>query len=228
MVTGVVEANPNQDEMGTPNINTIIDWVRSEYPDLPRIQTTNCRKIAGSSTWSQHSWANAADIFVDPETGNELKPRLIEKFGPHIKVILWQVPNHYDHIHVDTWPTGVGTPPCAGGSLQVRHRDGSMGSVFTDDIEEGGDEMSTAALRNQVVEAGAKGWLPTTEAVNYWLAKANNPADPEWRSDFEPMWAREKQKEYLTIKDGLVKPAATAAPTMSAIAADMAKRLTNG
>lgn len=134
--------------MPTPNINSIIEWVEREYPDLPRIQTTNCRKIAGSNTWSQHSWANAADIFVSKAVGDELAPRLRATFGEHIKALLWQVTNHFDHIHVDTWPTGTGTPPCGGGTLTVRHKDGTKGVVFTDDIkivEQGGDEdMATA------------------------------------------------------------------------------------
>jgi hypothetical protein len=138
---GPAEGTQTEDEMGTPNINTIIEWVRSEYPDLPRIQTTNCRTIAGSNTWSQHSWANAADIFVNTTQGNELKPLLEQRFGKWIKVILWQVPGHFDHIHVDTWPTGMATPPCAGGFLQVRHQDGTFGAVFTDDIPKGGDEL---------------------------------------------------------------------------------------
>jgi hypothetical protein len=138
---GPAEGTQTEDEMGTPNINTIIEWVRSEYPDLPRIQTTNCRPIAGSSTWSQHSWSNAADIFVNTTQGNELKPLLEQRFGKWIKVILWQVPGHFDHIHVDTWPTGRSTPPCAGGELWVTHKDGTVGRVFTDDIPKGGDEL---------------------------------------------------------------------------------------
>lgn len=30
----------------------------------------NCRKISGSSSWSQHSWGNAVDLF--PKTGNDV------------------------------------------------------------------------------------------------------------------------------------------------------------
>lgn len=217
------------DEMGTPNINSIIEWLRAEYPELPRIQTTNCRRIAGSSTWSQHSWSNAADIFpLSKEQGDTIHKRLLKQFGPYIKVILWQVRNHFDHIHLDTWPTGIGTPPCAGGTLQVRHKDGRIGTVFTDDIKEGGDDMAsgTRALRLAVAEAQNKGWLNQTSS-EYWLGKTATPEDPEWQ-DFENAWAGWKLAEARKIQDGLVKPVATAGPTMTAIAADMAKRLTNG
>jgi hypothetical protein len=64
----------------------------------------------------------------------------------------------------------------------------------------GGDEVSQA-LRNQVVEAGAKTWLPTQADIDYWMNLTNDPTNPEWM-DFEQMWAREKQKEYLAIKAG--------------------------
>ena len=176
--------------MGTPNINSIIEWVRSEYPDLPRIQTTNCRRISGSSTWSQHSWANAADIFpVTKDQGDTIYARLLSHFGRHIKVILWQVRDHFDHIHVDTWPTGIGTPPCAGGSLQVRHKDGSTGSVFTDDIakEVDGMEFIIQVLKGQngafYKSLQAKTGVPAGNAA-YWGSDytGTKPNDAEWRA----------------------------------------------
>jgi hypothetical protein len=185
--------------MGTPNINTIIDWVRSEYPDLPRIQTTNCRRISGSRTWSQHAWSNAADIFVDKQTGDELSVKLRERFGEWIKVMLWWTKDHFDHIHLDTWPTGINTPPCAGGKLAVKHKDGTIGATFTDDIPKGGDEVSQA-LRHQVAEAIQKGWLGWPEEGTFWLELCEDPTNPQWRSDFEPMWNQRKAEEWQLIK----------------------------
>ena len=44
-----------------------------------------------------------------------------------MKVVLWKVKNHFDHVHFDTWPTGIGTPPCKGGALRVLHEDGKIG-----------------------------------------------------------------------------------------------------
>lgn len=171
--TGPAEGTQGADELGTPNINTIIEWVRQEYPNLPRIQTTNCRPIAGSSTWSQHSWANAADIFVDKQTGDELYERLRATFGEHIKTILWQVRDHHDHIHLDTWPTGIGTPPCAGGSTRVRHKDGSTGTQFTDDIEEVEVKIPKPnwlpdSTLEYLVLNGIIGSIPTSETLDMW------------------------------------------------------------
>lgn len=117
----------------TPNCQTIADWILARYPDA-EIQTTNCRKIAGTLTWSQHSWANALDIFLPVRDLDELAPLLRAEFGPHIAHLLWRVKDHFDHIHLDPWPQGYAKPPCAGGTLRVKHKDGRIGTQFTDDI----------------------------------------------------------------------------------------------
>jgi hypothetical protein len=174
------------DEVGTPNINTIIEWVRSGYPDLPRIQTTNCRRISGSSTWSQHSWANAADIFVDKKTGDELAARLRERYGPWIATLLWWRKDHWDHIHVDMWPEGIFTPPCAGGKLVVAYEDGTIGYKFTNDIKTGDEDMefiirvlkgqNSAFYRSLQAVTGEPGGDPA-----YWASDdPREPSDAEW------------------------------------------------
>lgn len=67
---------------------------------------------------------------------------------------------------------------------------------------QGDDDMLTARL--MVVEAGAKTWLPDQAAIDYWMLRADNITNPEyaaeWRRDFEQMWAREKQKEWLALR----------------------------
>jgi hypothetical protein len=195
--------------MPTPNINTISAWVVSEYPNLPRIQTTNCRPIAGSTAWSQHAWANAADIFVSNSVGNELKPRLIERFGTHIKTILWQVTNHFDHIHLDTWPTGTGTPPCAGGVLKVKHKDGTIGTKFTDDIQGGDDMPLTESEMNTIAAKAADAvWA---KQVNDFITGSN------LRTDTLLRWARRSSYEQ----------AQTSVPSAAEIAAELIKQLTN-
>jgi hypothetical protein len=65
------------------------------------------------------------------------------------------------------------------------------------------DDMSLIA-RLMVVEAGAKTWLPDQAAIDYWMLRADNITNPEyaaeWRRDFEQMWAREKQNEWLQLR----------------------------
>ncbi len=97
------------------------------FPDVA-FGVTNCRKISGSITWSQHAWSNALDI----HGGEDVLDQIAQYLGgrPDIKVMLWQVRNHYDHIHVDTWPTGIGTPPCAGGALRTRSKNGEISDHF--------------------------------------------------------------------------------------------------
>lgn len=83
--------------------NAIINW-----------GICNCRKIAGSSSWSQHSWCNAWDIHGSNTTMNSVNRFLNQNKGKlNIANILWQVPDHFDHVHVDCLPTRTGTPPCA-------------------------------------------------------------------------------------------------------------------
>lgn len=101
-----------------------------------------CKKIAGSSTWSQHSWGNAIDIF--PTDGNtQAKLRDIAdavvyqathktKANRFRKLPVSQVIDHDGrriwssgqgwytyagttgaHIHVSGKPLKTGVPPCA-------------------------------------------------------------------------------------------------------------------
>ncbi len=72
-------------------------------------QVFNRRRIAGTSTWSQHAYGNAVDIF-----GPKAKLDQVARYArgwSHTRNVLWQVRNHYDHVHVDFEPPGRGTPP---------------------------------------------------------------------------------------------------------------------
>lgn len=85
---------------------------------LYQLGVYNRRPIAGTSTWSQHSWGNAWDIGVkDPTTGDRVHSYLAAKRLARalpIGTILWRVRNHFDHIHVEGVPKQTGTPPPAG------------------------------------------------------------------------------------------------------------------
>jgi hypothetical protein len=120
----------------TPATQRIVDAVEAEFGSKVSVGAWACRKIAGSRTWSQHSWTegeyegNAADIFGSTATLDAVFTFIVHRFPEEVKTILWRVKNHWDHVHVDTWPTGYGTPPCGGGSLRVKHRDGKIGRTF--------------------------------------------------------------------------------------------------
>ena len=82
---------------------------------LTNLGVYNRRKIANSNTWSQHAWGNAWDIGVRSVTlGNQIVAylRAEDRAGRlSVGTILWQVPDHYDHIHVEGAPKKTGTPP---------------------------------------------------------------------------------------------------------------------
>jgi hypothetical protein len=123
----------------TPNLEVVFEFVKSlpEWALVDRIGVTNCRKIAGSQTYSQHSWSNAMDIHFTPSfsipatgealaAGTRMRDKIRVQFEEYVNSILWQTTDHWDHIHVDLWPKGHLTPPCAGGLQRIKFENGSV------------------------------------------------------------------------------------------------------
>lgn len=93
----------------------------------------------------------------------------------------------------------------------------------------GEDEMSTQALRLIVAEAGNKGWLPTPDAVDFWLGLAETPNDPQWRNQFEPAWSKWKQDEGIAIRaGGTAGTPGTPGATATQVADEIGRRIANG
>ncbi len=42
---------------------------------IARAEVFNCRKMSGSSSWSQHAWGNAADLIPRPPSSDDDKQR---------------------------------------------------------------------------------------------------------------------------------------------------------
>ena len=128
--------------MGTPAANHFEEVLSQKFPGI-RFGRVNCRKISGSSWWSQHSWNNARDIYppksISYLSSNDGEYRawldqvwdfIEENYDElNIRVKLWQVRSHYNHIHVDFWPRGWATPPCAGGSPRYKYPNGDVRST---------------------------------------------------------------------------------------------------
>jgi len=78
-----------------------------------------CRKIDGSSTWSQHAFHNAFDFRVrrasNPEMSidTEATTKVINKVKAKAAEALWQTSGHYFHAHLTGAPKQFGTPACA-------------------------------------------------------------------------------------------------------------------
>ena len=108
------------------------------FPDA-QFGVTNCRKISGSSSWSQHSWSGANDI-THKDHGYSSNPthqvwlrELVDWLRDKmellsLKSILGPDYNsaHADHVHADHWPKGYSTPPCAGGSHRTQYSSGRV------------------------------------------------------------------------------------------------------
>lgn len=114
----------------SPNMKLIRSFVEVNFADrVTGIGIYNRRPIAGTTTWSQHSWPNAIDIHVaQKRDGDLIFATLLDEFGDHLYEKLWWVSGHYDHIHVSTWPRGVLTPPeRAGDPVYIQYeRNGSI------------------------------------------------------------------------------------------------------
>ena len=182
----------------TPNIERIWREVHKRWPDVRSLGVFNCRKIANSSTWSQHAWRNAWDIsspnrvlLMGPRTRlNPLHMAYMDKIVAHLKAnrqtynirtLLWRTTAHWDHAHVDPWPRGVGNPPCNGGPLQVQDRDGTISDNW------GEEDMAKAVegIQTNLNKSGFADpllvvdgdWGPKTEAAHKAMcdAAAANP-----------------------------------------------------
>lgn len=139
----------------TPNLEVLVNHVKRQdyYDNVYHLGVHNCRRIANSQTFSQHSWSNAVDIHVTsgawtatPEekaVGDLINADLEDAFGDHIRTLLWWRRDHWNHLHVDMWPYGYLTPPCAGGALRVKYANGhyTTGEPFPLTIEED-DELT--------------------------------------------------------------------------------------
>lgn len=133
----------------------VFDVLRDTFPDLYG-GGYNCRKISGSTKYSQHSWPNALDLTnvnygysTDPVNQaylDDVQAFLLKnREALSLKILLWRgkswftgntVRGHQNHIHIDFWPTGYSPPPCAGGKLRYQYSTGRV--VYGDPGPENG------------------------------------------------------------------------------------------
>jgi hypothetical protein len=78
----------------------------------------NCRKIDGSTSWSQHAFHNALDGHIASEgkpLDVEATTKLVERMRARgiCAEILWQVAAHFGHFHLTASPKLGGLPACA-------------------------------------------------------------------------------------------------------------------
>lgn len=72
-----------------------------------------CKLIEGTNTPSQHAWGNAIDVGGSTSTLDQVARRARSAaLRPYVSQVLWQVPDHYGHVHISGRPYREGTPPC--------------------------------------------------------------------------------------------------------------------
>ncbi len=169
--------------MATPHIDAIVaELVAPAFPGL-RFQFYNLRHIGSNilRKWSQHAgsepargfYGNAVDIFGDTATLDAVARYLeANRKRLHIRVILYRVKNHYDHIHCDTWPMMKDSPwyrpPGKGGKL-VTWLDDEKTVSDTFDVEE-----------EPVLKQGDHGWAVkrVQEGLNGFISKFAPQLEP--------------------------------------------------
>ena len=176
------------------------------FPGI-RFGRVNCRLIAGSELWSQHSWpgGNARDLYApedhdDPmgflDEVNTFLSWNVEALS--IRLILWRCRNHYSHIHADFWPTGINTPPCAGGVERYRWSDGHTAMTNNPDPENGYYQPPEELMPRELFEEMIRALFAIGEEFRgdpaYWIAKIDTPEDPEWQ-DFWGAYSMQLRKE---------------------------------
>jgi hypothetical protein len=78
-----------------------------------------CRRIDGSSTWSQHAFHNAFDFRIrkadapDMSIDTAATTRVVNEVDSYAAEALWQTSGHYFHAHLTGDPKRFGTPECA-------------------------------------------------------------------------------------------------------------------
>jgi hypothetical protein len=78
-----------------------------------------CRKIDGSSSWSQHAFHNAFDVRIrkagaDNDTIDvAATSKVVQAVKDKAAEALWQVASHFYHAHLTGDPKRSGTPECA-------------------------------------------------------------------------------------------------------------------
>ena len=150
--------------------------VFDKWPGLTDLGYYNRRPIAGSTTWSQHAWGNAQDLGGSTQMLDLVNAWLqSNRTRLKIRVLLWRVANHHDHIHVDFNPKKLGVPPYPSEDLVddvVKGIQRSLnGSGFTDPsgqplkVDGAWGPKTEWAYARMCVAAGESGVFPSSLTI---------------------------------------------------------------
>ena len=127
----IVSYDPLDLPNATENCEEVIAFLRKRFPNHLNLGWFNCRRIAGSSSWSQHAFGNAYDAggpltlvkamgaacIAEAKAGRLPAVEVIcnrQKWTPQDGIEPYRgVDPHTGHIHVTAAPYLTGIPPCA-------------------------------------------------------------------------------------------------------------------
>ncbi len=180
----------------TPNLKIIYDYTLAKYGQS--IGVTNCRRISGSQTYSQHSWSNAADIYTSSHNlQDKIAADLRSMYGDDIRNILtWRYNNaHWNHLHVDMWPKGWLTPPCVeGGHQRIKYKDGTVAHTpFPLTIEEDID----MAILTDAEQVKLQNFLQGLEDVG------SNVGFVRYIIPWYRLWRNKKPEDFVQVDAGI-------------------------
>ena len=144
----------------TPSVANARELLTRRYPGL-RFGIYHRRMISGKTIWSQHSWPNALDLYytvpyADDSGAHQAKLEVIARYcrdnfdEMQIRYLLWRVPDHHGHIHMDFWPKGYGSPAASRGGDANRYKTKS-GKLITQAqlVQEGEDDLALLSDEDQ-------------------------------------------------------------------------------
>ena len=151
--------------MVTAPIRAAQQEVARLFPGAQSWGVQHCRKVAGSSKWSQHAYGNAWDIGGSKALLDEVYDHLNRnRRRLSLSVICWEsrgpcnAAAHADHIHIAGAPRMSGIPACAGGTDTAPVIDDSTGATAvaipglsdsrSDAIESAAGVIAGRAFRN--------------------------------------------------------------------------------
>lgn len=116
------------DTQGTPPIDRVITALKKRFDNWSVWGILACRAVAGTSTWSQHAYANAVDLGASSSKMREIATWVANHRKLPVSQVIYArqvwtpttgwhyyggVNPHYDHVHISGEPYLTGTPRCA-------------------------------------------------------------------------------------------------------------------
>lgn len=235
---------------GTPAAERCEREVMARYDEfIVGIGQYNRRPIADTSTWSQHSWANALDLHVslgrpanatERARGDQIAAWLrANRTALGIRTVLWWVEGHFDHIHVDFWPKGIDTPPISStGVGRFKYSSGAEVSATIQTVPAQGaglgDEMMEVLInifkgQNSAFYAALKAKTGEPHGDHtYWASDdPRQPSQAEWEAAAPKFLAAALQTGVFAEAGTVDQTARTMASTAQSIAVAQRTRLNN-